>query len=222
MNLQIMDCNAQFVSFHTEPFANFPLLLSPSPTLKNTLLPLTSPSSINTSTMPSSEIESAKQKVIKQCQFFICYVINELMFSLNTMKKIDKAKLMYENYHGVEGKPHVLQHVGLFTQCTGKGKFATIMEKLLEDGTTRLKTEATQEPEHSFVVNEVPIAGDNSKVITLRLLQCKSIKSDVIFSQRSIERYAEVAVRNCKQATAAGMQFLQANGTLAPDFLERY
>ena len=46
---------------------------SPSPTLKNTLLPLTSPSSINTSTMPSSEIESAKQKVIKQCQFFICY-----------------------------------------------------------------------------------------------------------------------------------------------------
>ena len=60
----------------------------------------------------------------------------------------------------------------------------------------------------------MPIAGDNSKVITLRLLQRKSIKSDVIFSQRSIERYAEVAVRNCKQATAAGMQFLQADGTL--------
>jgi hypothetical protein len=216
-NLQIIDRNSKLSSFHRDPFPPAPQYLSSPSTIAKSISPLSLPSTIESADtkMPSSELEMAKQKVMKQCQYFICYVVYELLFSQDTMNKGQKKQLMYDSYHGVAGKPHLLHHAWLFTQgiTPGNKKFAAIMEQSIVDGSTILRKEATQE-DHTFIVNEVPVDGDNSKVITLALLKCKSINSKEAFSAHSIQVYATDALKYCKIATAFGMQLLQKDGTL--------
>lgn len=214
-NHQIMDRNAHLLDFLTEPFCPASQYLqSPSSTSSLLLSPLTCPSSTSSTPniMPSTDLEIAKQKVLKQCQYFICYVIYELIFSQKTMQKKTLKRTMYENYHGDENRPHILHHAWLFTQ--GKGKFGAVMEQSPVDGRKRLTNDATQE-DHNFTISEIPLAGmDVGKVITLSLLKKKSINSDVLFSEASVFSYAMDSVKLCKQAVAAGKAFLQPDGSL--------
>ena len=149
---------------------------------------------------------------MKQIQYLICYVIHELVFALKTMSKKDKASKMFEFYHGLPNKPHMIQNCWLFTH--GKGKFASVLEESTVDGRLHLCKEATQEEAYDFIVSEIPIAGDNSKVITMAQLKQKSINSDNPFSSRSVVTYAETAVKNCKKAVSIGKKLLQADGNL--------
>ena len=213
-NLHIMWQNSDFVAFHHNPFPDKSEFIQ-SPSTASSISPLSSPSSIESIIpfrMPTPELEVRKQKVIKQIQFLICYVIYELLFSKKAMTKKDQAKLMSENYHGVHNKPHVLHHAWYFTQ--GKGKFASVLQRSLTDGRLHLSKEASYEEDYDFIINEIPIEGDNSKVITLANLKRKSINSDAPFSSRSVTSYAETALRNCKIAVSIGKQFFQADGNL--------
>lgn len=132
------------------------------------------------------------------------------------MNKTEKKQMMHDNYHGVVEKPHILAHAWMFTQgmTTANRKFASIMERSIVDGRTRLKQEATQETDYAFTVSEIPFEGDNSRTITLLLLRRKGINSTFFFSLQSVEKYAETAVKYCKSATAFGCKLLQADGSL--------
>jgi hypothetical protein len=215
-NIQIMWQNSDFVQFHTKPFPDISKFLQSPSTVGSFISPLTSPSSIdsiNSTDMPSTELDIRRQKVIKQIQYLICYVIYELVFSKKTTTKKDLINLCYENFHGDASKPHVLHHAWYFTQ--GKGKFGAVMQRSALDGQLHLLQEATREEDYDFVINEIPIVGDNSKVITLANIKRKTINSNVPVSPRSVKLYAEKALKNCKLAACFGKQFIQLDGNLA-------
>lgn len=212
-NIQVMTRNAELSSFHINPFPIHAVSQTPTK-LTSSPSPLSSPSSFCSSVvdkMPSTDVEIATQKVLKQCQYLICYLCYEALFSRKTMNKKSFMNAMYENYHGVDGKPHVIPHAYYFTK--GYGKYKSITESSDEDRYQRLTDELTQENEYKFIVNEINIPEEN-KVITLAMLKRKSINSKDVFSERSITSYAETAMRNCKNAYALGKQFIQADGSL--------
>jgi hypothetical protein len=219
-NIQIIHQNEDLIKFHSQPFPDYiPVQpsnppLSPVSNSADFVSPLSSPESTCSlaSRMPSSDIEIATQKVLKQCQYLICYICYELMFGRKTMNKKNMGNALYENYHGIPDKPHVLHQAWLFTQ--GKGKFSGAMNRSDDDGYLRLLPELTQENDFSFIINEIKTYEDKNLVITLAMLKRKSLNSECIFSMRSIQSYAETAVKNCKLATSFGKPFIKSDGSL--------
>jgi hypothetical protein len=203
-NVQIMTRNSELAQFHLNAFAKTsPTKITSSPS------PLTSPSSFCSSVaskeskMASTDLEIATQKVLRQCQYLICYLCYEVLFCRKSMTKKKMIDAMYENYHGDEKKTHVIPHAYYFTQAFGK--FRAAMERSDVDNHDRLINEVTKEKDHTFIVNEVSIPGED-KVITLSMLKRKSINSKEVFSARSIQTYAETAMRNCKCAATIRLE----------------
>jgi hypothetical protein len=211
-NVQIMIRNADFLHFHSQPFPKIPPPSSPTSDNTDLISLLTSPSSTGTSTststseMPSTTLEVATQKVLKQIQYLISYVCYEVMFARKQMKKKEMTGVLYELYHGDVTKPHLIHHAHHFSQ--GLGKYKDAMDRSRDDGYLQISQELTQEKEFQFVINEVRLE-DVANVITLSLIKSKTIKSDVIFSGRSVQTYADDAIANCKKATAFSARFIQ-------------
>lgn len=120
-NIQVITRNSELAGFHRNPFP-----VPQTPSSDCTPSPLTSPSSLtdsdsdttDDSIMPSTELEIAMQKVLKQCHYLISYLCYEALHQSATMKKNRFIERMGESYLGDTGRPHLIPHAYLFV--TGK------------------------------------------------------------------------------------------------------
>ena len=160
--------NAEIKLFHGQAFQQYrhypfaPCTCTRSDNSVSTPSPLSSPSSqySNVSScstkMPSSDIEIATQKLIRQCQHLVSFICYEAIFSRKTMNKKEFAATLFDYYHGVEQRPTLINHAWYFVN--GRGKFSCAFDNSNDDGLNRLLPELTQE-DNSFIVNELLIEG---------------------------------------------------------------